>query len=108
MVARQYTKRIELRTIVPIDDGYGGFVIQNVLTSKKWANIVTKTSVRSTSDGNIENFKTIAISFRGIGLNLNVKTNYINYKNTKYVIDKVENVDLDGIEVTVFCTQSDG
>ena len=108
MISRKYDKRIELFTLNAVNDGFGGFTVVPTSIGKKWAHIETKVSVRNTDNGNIENYQTIMISFRGRGLDLDVKKNYIMYKLTKYVINKVDDVDLTGIDLTSFCTESDG
>ena len=108
MIARKYDKRIELFTLTTLDDGFGGFTVYPTSTGKKWGRIETKVSIRSVDNGTIENYQTIVISFRGKGLNLNVKTDYIMYKSKKYVINKVDNLDLTGIDLTAYCTESDG
>lgn len=108
MISRKYDKRIELFNALPVNDVFGGFTILPTSIGKKWAHIETKVSVRSVDNGAIENYQTIAISFRGRALNLNVKTDFIMYKSKKYVINKVDDVDLTGIDLTAFCTESDG
>jgi hypothetical protein len=108
MIARKYDKRIELFTLTPLNDGFGGFTVIPTSMGKKWGHIETKVSVRSVDNGIVENYQTIAISFRGKGFNLNVKTDYIMYKSKKYVINKLDNSDLTGIDLTAYCTESDG
>jgi|AntDeeMinimDraft_6_1070357.scaffolds.fasta_scaffold02270_9 head-tail adaptor len=108
MISRKYDKIIELFNLDPISDEFGGFTVVPKSMGKKWAHIETKVSVRNTDNGNVENYQTIMISLRGRGLNLDVKTDYIVYKSKKYVINKIDDVDLTGIDLTAFCTESDG
>lgn len=108
MIARKYDKRIQLFSLDSVNDVFGGFTVENVFRGNKWAHIETKNSVRNTDNGNIENYQTIMISFRARGLDLDVKKNFIVYNAKKYVINKIDNVDLTGIDLTAFCTESDG
>lgn len=108
MISRKYDKRIELKSLNSVADGFGGFTLAEVFVAKKWANIETKNSFRTTTEGKIENYQTILISFRGVGLTLNEKANFFTYKNKKYVINRIDNVDLTGIDLTAYCTETNG
>jgi tRNA A37 threonylcarbamoyladenosine dehydratase len=109
MLARAYDKRVEIWGSTDTEDGFGGFVLSDSLIIKRWANIETKNSNRDIGNGKIENFYTTIFKFRGINnFMLSEKFNYIKYKDIKFVIDKIENINLVDIDIIVYCTATNG
>ena len=107
MLARTYDKRVEIWGLQEVGDTFGGFIITESLLIKRWASIETKSSIRNTDNGKLENFYTTIFKFRGINsFMLSEKLNYIKYKGNKFVIDRIENINLVDIDIIVFCTAS--
>jgi hypothetical protein len=107
MLARTYDKRVEIWGLEEVDDTFGGFIITESLLIKRWASIETKSSIRNTDNGKLENFFTTIFKFRGINsFMLSEKDNYIKYKGINFVIDRIENINLVNIDIIVFCTAS--
>jgi len=105
MLARNYDKRVEIWNLTEVSDTFGGFVVSESLLIKRWASIETKNSVRTTDNGKVENFYTSIFKFRGINnFMLSEKLNYIKYKGNKFVIDRIENINLVDIDIIVYCT----
>jgi hypothetical protein len=105
MLARTYDKRVEIWNLTEVSDDFGGFIVSESLLIKRWANIETKNAIRTTDNGKIENFYTTIFKFRGINsFMLSEKLNYIKYKGNKFVIDRIENINLVDIDIIVYCT----
>lgn len=108
MIARTYTKKVEIWGVTSVSDGYGGFTTEQTLLKKKWVCIETKNSVRNTDTGQLQNELTTIFCFRGKDFTLDIASNFIIYKGFKYIIDRVENVDLIDIDLKAYCTQYNG
>jgi hypothetical protein len=107
MLARTYDKRVEIWVLEEVDDPFGGFTVSESLLIKRWASIETKNSIRNIDNGKIENFYTTIFKFRGINsFMLSEKLNYIKYKGNKFIIDRIENINLVDINIIVYCTAS--
>jgi hypothetical protein len=107
MLARTYDKRVEIWGLEEVDDPFGGFTVSESFLIIRWASIETKSSIRNTDNGKIENFYTTIFKFRGINsFMLSEKLNYIKYKGNKFIIDRIQNINLVDIDIIVFCTAS--
>lgn len=108
MESRKYTKKVEIWGVVSVPDGFGGYVGQETLIAKKWTNIQTKQSLRNTDNGQLENELTTIFNFRGREFNPKPIENFIIYKGLRYVIDRVENVNLVDVDLKAYCKQYNG
>lgn len=104
MLARKYTTKIEIYKNETLDDGFGGLVPIESLVKAVWANISTSAGSRFKSFG-IQDFKTpVVFSMRGRKNQVNYNENYfVFYKNQKFYIKGIEDVDLQGEEINLYC-----
>lgn len=102
-LGREYLNRVEIWEEQSVSDGYGGFVTEDVYIRKVWAKITTKGAGYKFQQFGLNDFKNpVLFSVRAkINLELTEK-HFIKYKNKKYFVKGIENVDLDAIELNIF------
>ncbi len=108
MIARKYTKHVELWVTTTVSDGYGGNTVTTALVQNLWANVTAKTSNRQNENGQNDNFVQTVFTIRNrFDLVLSIKDNFFKYNGLIYNIDSVLNIDLDNIDIQIYATQRD-
>lgn len=106
MIARKYTKHVELWITTTVPDGYGGNTVTTALVQNLWANVTAKTSNRQNENGQNDNFVQTVFTIRNrFDLVLSIKDNFFKYNGLIYNIDSVLNIDLDNIDIQIYATQ---
>ena len=107
MISRKYTTKIEVWNTVELPDGYGGFTNSEVLVKSIWAEKRTTGAGYKFRDFGLNDFKNpIIFSVRGKN-NLNIsETHFIIYKEKKFHIKAIENVNFDGIELLIYADET--
>lgn len=106
MLARKYTKRIEVWKTTNVSDGYGGQTVNDELLFSMWANVETKRASRTNENGQNDNFVQTIFTVRNrYDLDLSIKDNFIKYNGLVYNIETLLNVDLDNIDLQIVATQ---
>jgi head-tail adaptor len=106
MKARKYTKSINLFTAVEVSDGFGGYVVNNSVSYKMWANVTTKRAYLRNENGQNDNILQTVFTVRNrVGMDISVKNNYIVYNGVVYNIDSVSNHDLNNIDLEIYASQ---
>ena len=106
-LARNYTTKIAVWNTVEVSDGYGGFTNSDVLIKSIWAEKRTTGAGYKFRDFGLNDFKNpIIFSVRGKN-NLNIsETHFIIYKEKKFQIKAIENVNFDGIELLIYADET--
>lgn len=106
MISRAYNTKIEIFSLSDVSDGFGGKVSnEGTLLKKVWAKISTKNAGRRFTDFGLNEFKNpVIFSIRGTNIDLNEKC-FIKYKDKKYLIKGIENVNLDSLELNLYCDE---
>jgi len=106
MIARKYTKRIELWQTTPVPDGYGGNTVTTDLVATMWANVTAKRATRTNENGQNDNFVQTVFTIRNrYDLDVSIKDNFIVYNGLTYNIESVLNKDLNNIDIELVATQ---
>jgi len=106
MIARKYTKHVELWVTSTVSDGYGGNTVTTSLVQNLWANVTAKSSNRLNENGQNDNFMQTVFTIRNrFDLVLSIKDNFFKYNGLIYNIDSVLNIDLDNIDIQIYATQ---
>jgi SPP1 family predicted phage head-tail adaptor len=106
MIARKYTKQIQIWKTTTVSDGYGGNFVTDELDFTMWANVTAKRAYRTNEEGqNDNNVQTIFTIRNRATLDISIKDNFINYNGLTYNIDSVLNKDLDNIDIELVATQ---
>lgn len=106
MLARKYTKQIQVWVTTNVSDGYGGKTVSTALAFTMWANVETKRATRLNENGQNDNFTQTVFTVRNrYDLGLSIKDNFIKYNGLVYNIETLLNVDLDNIDLQIVATQ---
>ena len=106
MIARKYTKHVELWVTTTVPDGYGGNTVTTDLVAPLWANVTAKRATRTNENGQNDNFvQTKFIVRNRVNIDLSIKDNFIKYNGLTYNIDSLLNIDLDSIDLEILATQ---
>ena len=110
MKARGFNKRVEIWTLTPVSNGFGGYTNSEALTSTSWAKIETIKPSRSdlnTDTGVLDASNSIMITLRKReDLTYNLSTMFIKYRGEKYIINNFPiNVDFEDSFIKIVCTK---
>ena len=112
MIARKYTKRIELWQTSIIADGYGGNTVSTTLISKSWANVKTASNnsryaSRMVELGVTDPINAIIIQLRQRNdITYNAINQFIMYQGVKYIIQNAPtNIDFNGTDIEIIATR---
>lgn len=107
MISRKYTTKIAIWNTSEVSDGYGGFINADVLIKSIWAEKRTTGAGYKFRDFGLNDFKNpIIFSVRGKN-NLNIsETHFIIYKEKRFQIKAIENVNFDGLEILIFADET--
>ena len=106
MIARKYTKSIEMWITTTVADGYGGNIVTTELDYTLWANVTAKRSYRTNENGQNDNFTQTIFTVRNrVNMDVSIKDNFIKYNDLIFDIDSVLNKDLDNIDIEIQATQ---
>ena len=109
MIAREYTKRIEVYDIVPTPDGFGGYIATPVLLFSSWAKLETNGVGYKAKDFGLQEFNDpvlFRVRFRN-DYPYTGRTMSLKYKGNSYTILGIRNVDEKYIEMDIFCSKED-
>ncbi len=106
MLARKYTKSIEIWKITAVADGHSGSTVTEEKDFSIWANVTTKSAYRTNENGQNDNFVQTIFTVRNrVNIELSIKDNFIKYNGLIYNIDSVFNINLDDIDIEIRATQ---
>jgi len=106
MRARRYTDIIEIWESVEVPDGFGGFVLNEVKQFEKWAGIVTKGSGYKFQQYGLNDFKNPVIFRIRKGDSIITEDMFVIFNGGKFIIKGIENVNLDNIEINLYCDET--
>ena len=106
MRARRYTDIIEIWESVEVPDGFGGFVLDPVKRFEKWAGIVTKGSGYKFQQYGLNDFKNPVIFRIRKGDSIITEDMFVIFNGGKFIIKGIENVNLDNIEINIYCDET--
>lgn len=104
MIARKYTVKVEIWQSLEIPDGFGGYSQQDVFVKKVWSGVNSKGSGFKFQQFGLNDFKNpVIFAIRGKhNINFDEKT-FVIYKGRRFEVKGVENVDLEGVELNLYC-----
>lgn len=104
MLARQYSKLIEIWEQTYSPDGYGGNIPAEKLVKKIYAKVKTGAGYKFQQLGLTELKNPVTFSVRGSknGININLQ-NIVKYNGQSFFIKSIEPVGLDGLELNLLC-----
>jgi SPP1 family predicted phage head-tail adaptor len=107
MIAREYTKRIDIYQGTEASDGFGGNTVSYELIASSWAKLVNPSSSRFTDLGlsDLSDSLLFKVRFRG-ELNYNGRNLYLNYNGDTYVIQSITDLDMVHRELDILCTKA--
>lgn len=106
MIARKYTKQVQIWKTTKVSDGYGGNTVTEEVDFTVWANVTAKRAFRLNEEGqNDNNVQTIFTIRNRATLDISIKDNFIKYNGLIYNIDSILNKDLDNIDIELVATQ---
>ena len=106
MRARRYTDIIEFWESVEVPDGFGGFVLDPVKQFDKWAGITTKGSGYKFQQYGLNDFKNPVIFRIRKGNSIITEDMFVIFNGGKFIIKGIENVNLDNIEINLYCDET--
>jgi len=106
MRARRYTDIIEIWESVEMPDGFGGFVLDPVKQFDKWAGIITKGSGFKFQQYGLNDFKNPVIFRIRKGDSIINEDMFVIFNGGKFIIKGIENVNLDNIEINLYCDET--
>ena len=106
MRARRYTDIIEIWKSVEMPDGFGGFVLNEEKQFEKWAGIVTKGSGYKFQQYGLNDFKNPVIFRIRKGDSIINEDMFVIFNGGKFIIKGIENVNLDNIEINLYCDET--
>ena len=106
MRARRYTDIIEIWESVEMPDGFGGFVLDPVKQFEKWTGIVTKGSGYKFQQYGLNDFKNPVIFRIRKGNSIITEDMFVIFNGGKFIIKGIENVNLDNIEINLYCDET--
>jgi SPP1 family predicted phage head-tail adaptor len=88
MIARQYTRKIQLFKTSSVSDGFGGNTVNDVLIGSYWAEVKQNSAFKDNSIGNsqIKNNYTFKIR-ANINLDMDISNLSIVFNSKKYVVN---------------------
>lgn len=90
MIARQYTRKIQIYKTASVADGYGGNTIADVLIGSYWAEVKQNSAFKDTQIGQSDIKNNWSFKIRA---NANITTDIDNlsilYKSKKYVVNDI-------------------
>lgn len=103
-ISRKYTTKIEIWQYTEVPDGFGGYITTETMQKKVWAGIRTNGAGFKFQQFGLNDFKNPVIFFIRAknNINFNEKT-FIVYKGYRYEVKGFEDMDLDNIEITLYC-----
>lgn len=90
MIARQYTRKIQIYRTIAIPDGYGGNTVSDVLIGSFWAEVKQNSAFRDTQNGtsDIKNNYSFKIRSNDL-LTPDLDNLSIIYKGSKFVVNDI-------------------
>jgi len=106
MRARRYTDIIEVWQSIEIEDGFGGYTNQEVKQFDKWAQKRTQGAGNKFQLYGLNDFKNPVIFRIRKGNNFINEDMFIKFNGSKFIIKGIENVNLDNIEINLYCDET--
>ena len=110
MRGRKYNRVIEFWQVTQTPDGYGGNIVGDELIARSWCDITTANNSKTLSYldniGITDITNTIIVKLRHRNdINYNGINQYLIYKNNKYIIKGVLNIDLNDVDIQIVATK---
>lgn len=110
MRSRKYTKRVEIYQLTRVADGFGGFTVTDAKIGESWAKLETFQAGKALNlaeYGIINPQRSILFTLRlRNDITYNVDTQYIKYRNKKYIISSYPtNINFEDSEITFIGTE---
>lgn len=110
MIAREYTKRIDIYQVEEVPDGYGGNTVTSELLASSWAKLIdSNTSVqqRATVLGITDLYEPLIFRLRFRNdLPYNGRNLSLSYNGQTYVIKSISDVNENHREIEILCTKT--
>ena len=106
MKARLYTDIIDIWESEKVPDGYGGFTNQDVKKFDKWAQKRTKGAGYKFQQYGLNDFKNPVIFRIRKGDSIINEDMFVIFNGGKFIIKGIENVNLDNIEINLYCDET--
>lgn len=106
MIARNYNSKIDIYALTETSDGFGGVISSPSLVKSIWAKVETKNAGRRFTEYGLNTFVNPVIFRVRATNNIDINENsYVLYKGKKYLIKGIENVNLDDLELNLYCDE---
>lgn len=90
MIARQYTRKIQIYKTTTVADGYGGNTISDVLIGSFWAEVKQNSAFKDNSLGKADIKNNYSFKIRAnSNLNPDIDNLSIVYREVKYVVNDI-------------------
>lgn len=88
MIARQYTRKIQIYKATTVSDGYGGNTVTDVLIGSFWAEVKQNTAFRDNSIGKSDIKNNYSFKIRA-NSNITIEMDNLSiiYRDKKYVVN---------------------
>ena len=110
MNSPRYNTLIDVYKNEAVPDGFGGYTNAETFIKSIWAQVVTSTGTTARTGYRFESFgisdfkNPVIFTIRGYKNQIEFTENhFIKYKGTKYFIKGIENLNLEGISLNLFC-----
>lgn len=107
MIAREYTKRIDVYNVTVASDGFAGKIASEDLEFSSWAKIETNGVGYKAKDLGLQEFNDpvlFRVRFRK-DFDYTGRTMSLYYKSQRYIILAIRNVDEKSLELDIFCSK---
>jgi head-tail adaptor len=91
MIARELSRKVEIYKTESVEDGFGGYTIEDVLIGKFWANVSQISSFRDNTNGGSYIKDNFSFKIRNNStINVDKDNLSIVYRGAKYVVNDVQ------------------
>jgi SPP1 family predicted phage head-tail adaptor len=90
MLARQYSRKIEIYKTINVPDGYGGNTVNDVLIGAYWAEVKQNSAFKDNSIGKADIKNNYSFKIRAsLKLDMDINNLSIIYAGSKYVVNDI-------------------
>lgn len=90
MIARQYSRKVNIYKVTTVSDGFGGYTVIDVLIGSFWAEVKQNSSFKDNSLGKADIKNTYSFKIRANSvLNPDIDNLKIEYRNSFYVVNDI-------------------
>jgi len=108
MIAREYTRRVEIWRTTVVADAYGGNTVTSAKIGTSWANVKTPKSYNKFMElGITDPMNTIIVKMRyRKDITYNAINIFLKYRDVKYIIQNTAlNVDFNNTDIEIIATR---